>query len=96
MRNALLVVVIAIAAAGCGKEPEKPKACQQLYTMLDQLESCTTLPTSIGKDAIALKRKAVDELIKGAKSQGDHEGLCRNEAWVLRKIYERTAPGCLK
>ena len=96
MRRALVVAVIAIAA-GCGNsEPEKPKACAQLYQMLDQLETCTTLPSSVGVAAIAAKRKAIDELIKGAKAQGDHEGLCRNEAWVLRKLYERTAPGCLK
>jgi len=96
MRSVVVVAVIAIAA-GCGKDaPEKPKACAQLYQMLDQLETCTTLPSSIGKDAIGAKRKAIDELIKGAKAQGDHEGMCRNEAWVLRKIYERTAPGCLK
>ena len=38
MRSALVVAVIAIAA-GCGSnEPEKPKACAQLYQMLDQLE----------------------------------------------------------
>lgn len=98
MRSALVVAVAVIAiAAGCGsKEPEKPKACVQLYQMLDQLETCATLPSAIGKDAIGAKRKAIDELIKGAKAQGDHEGLCRNEAWVLRKIYEHTAPGCLK
>ena len=97
MRNALVVVITLWAGVGCGSsEPAKPRACVELYTMLDKLERCTSLPSAVGKDGIALKRKMIDALIAGAKKQGDYEGLCRNEAWVLRKVYERTAPECMK
>ena len=96
MRGALLVVLTLAAGVGCGTEAPKPTACAQLYAMLDRLEACTTLPGLVGKETIALKRKTIDALIAGAKKQGEHEGLCRNEAFVLRKLYERTAPDCLK
>jgi hypothetical protein len=97
MRNALLLLLAFGAGVGCGtNEAAKPTACAQLYEMLDRLESCATLPGPLAKEGIALKRKAIDTLIAGAKKQGEHEGLCRNEAWVLRKVYARTAPDCLK
>lgn len=97
MRNVVLVVLALVAGVGCGtNEPAKQTACGQLYEMLDRLERCTTLPGPVGKEGIALKRKAIDALIGGARKQGEHEGMCRNEAWVLRKVYERTAPDCLK
>jgi hypothetical protein len=97
MRKALFVVIALAGGVGCGTTPPAQLTpCAELYVLLDRLERCTTLPGPLGQEGIALKRKGIDVLIEAAKKQGEHQGLCRNEATVLRKVYERTAPECLK
>jgi hypothetical protein len=98
-----LSILVALGLAGCSKTTTV-KQCEELVSLGDKIGACATLPeasrTSI-KSSMETMRNALKALDgaggKVNQDQLDSLGLtCQRQLDQIRKVYEKTAPECLK
>lgn len=98
-----LPVLVALGLIGCGKSTTV-KQCEELVSVGDKISACATISASSRasiKSGMESMRNALEALDgaggKVSEDQLDSLGqTCQRQLDQIRKVYEKTAPECLK